>query len=262
LNIELIELKPNERLDIFEMIVEIGHGENGFMNSLYSESVEGFQELITRNYEISRSVNLPEGYVPQTLYWLYINGKPVGYGKLRHFLNDKLKEHGGHIGYVIRPTERGKGFGTIILRELLQEASKKGIDSVLLTCNEDNAASRRIIESNSGELNEISQGVCKYWINLKRTLMVIEIDFFQFKEYMTCSIEIADQIDELREEFLSWLYNEENDHEFWTYHDGVKYGVNYRASAFVYWINNIKYLDEKVSLTADKHETIYKRITF
>ncbi|MGM1045119.1 MAG: GNAT family N-acetyltransferase [Bacillota bacterium] len=56
--------------------------------------------------------------------------------------------HGGHIGYVIRPSERSKGYGKLLLKQLISMAKDKQISKVLLTCDEDNAASRRIIESN------------------------------------------------------------------------------------------------------------------
>jgi predicted acetyltransferase len=39
---------------------------------------------------MSEGINLEPQYVPQTTYWLYIDGKPVGYGKLRHYLNESL----------------------------------------------------------------------------------------------------------------------------------------------------------------------------
>lgn len=95
------------------------------------------------------------------LYWLYDNDKPIGYGKLRHRLNNNLLELGGHIGYVIRPSERRKGYGTRLLAELVKKANEKNISRVLLTCDEANLASRSIIESNHGELSSITNGTCK-----------------------------------------------------------------------------------------------------
>src|SRR5689334_20701438 len=108
--VRLEELRPSESMDIYEMAIEIGQGENGFVNGLYCDSLETFQERIAANYDGSRGIGLTAGRVPQTLYWLYVNDRPVGYGKLRHCLNEHLKQHGGHIGYVIRPSERGKGY--------------------------------------------------------------------------------------------------------------------------------------------------------
>jgi predicted acetyltransferase len=164
MKVKLKELMPIESQDIFHMVQEIGEGQNGFINSLYSDNLQVFQEKLNRNYEMSLGINLAEGLVPQTIYWFYIEDKLVGYGKLRHFLNDKLKDHGGHIGYIIRPSERRKGYGKLALRELVAEANQKGIQDILLTCDESNSASRKVIESNQGVLSEMKDGTCKYWI--------------------------------------------------------------------------------------------------
>ncbi|KGE17076.1 GNAT family N-acetyltransferase [Paenibacillus wynnii] len=170
MKIMLKELRKSEDTQIFEMIREIGPGENGFVNSLKVDNEDAFNTKLIRNYEYSQGLNLLPCHVPQTLYWLYINERPVGYGKLRHFLNDSLLEHGGHIGYVIRPSERNKGYGKILLRELIKEAIYKKIDQVLLTCDERNYPSRKIIEYNYGQLEEIKDGTCKYWIKTLRTI--------------------------------------------------------------------------------------------
>jgi predicted acetyltransferase len=164
--IELKELQPSEDWEIWEMIQEIGEGENGFVNSFNTENMEAFQAGIHTNYDYARGVNMPPNYVPQTIYWLYANGRPVGYGKLRHYLNESLMKHGGHIGYIVRPTERGQGFGTRILQELLKRAQEKGIERALLTCDDVNLRSRKVIETNGGRLENIESGSCRYWIDL------------------------------------------------------------------------------------------------
>jgi len=162
---ELRELQEKVSEGLLFMVQEIGDGGNGFVNSLNSINMEEFSSKVRRNYEIARSINLPDEYVPQTIYWLYHNDKPVGYGKLRHCLNEKLLELGGHIGYVIRPSERGKGYGKQMLAGLIKKAQEMNISRVLLTCDESNLASRRIIECNHGELSSIADGKCKYWID-------------------------------------------------------------------------------------------------
>lgn len=160
----LRELQMLEDESLLFMVQEIGQGGNGFVNGLNSGSMEEFASKVQRNYEMARGIDLPEQYVPQTIYWLYDNDKPIGYGKLRHRLNDNLLELGGHIGYVIRPSERRKGYGTRLLAELVKKANEKNISRLLLTCDEANLASRSIIESNHGELSSITNGTCKYWI--------------------------------------------------------------------------------------------------
>ncbi|OWR27419.1 GNAT family N-acetyltransferase [Saccharibacillus sp. O23] len=146
------------------MIREIGPGENGFVNGLYAESEEAYRQKLADNVRIASGENLPEGYVRQQVYWLYDGDRPVGCGKLRYWLTDALRLHGGHIGYTIRPSERGHGYGTAMLRELSEEAAAAGIDEVMLTCNADNTASRRVIERCGGRLEKLEEGSCTYWI--------------------------------------------------------------------------------------------------
>lgn len=164
MTIELREISMLDDKEIYEMIVEIGEGENGFGNSGYNIPFEDFPEHLKKNIDMSKGIGLRPEYVPQTMYWLWVNDKPVGIGKFRHYLNDNLKEYGGHIGYCIRPSQRGKRYGNIILKEILKKAKNIGLREVLLTCYEDNIPSRRVIENNNGVLESISNGKCKYWI--------------------------------------------------------------------------------------------------
>jgi predicted acetyltransferase len=163
---ELKELTVSDGADVYEMVQEINAEENGFVNSLYSDSFEIFQEKLQKNSDNSKAINLEPQYVPQTIYWFYVDGKPVGYGKLRHYLNANLLNHGGHIGYVIRPSERRKGFARIFLKEILKKAKELNIDKVLLICDDINIPSRKVIEANNGLLTETKADDCFYWIEL------------------------------------------------------------------------------------------------
>lgn len=166
MKIELKELSINDGKDIYEMILEIGLGENGFTNSFQTNSFEEFKSSLARLVEVAKGINLMDGYVPQTVYWLYAKDRPVAFGKLRHHLNEKLQEYGGHVGYIVRPSERGKGYGKLFLAEVVKAAKTKYIDELLITCDEYNQRSRRVIEGNNGQLSEIKNGVCKYWIGI------------------------------------------------------------------------------------------------
>ncbi|OWA35277.1 hypothetical protein B9G55_11490 [Saccharibacillus sp. O16] len=163
-SIRLKRLREEESEEIRNMIQEIGPGENGFVNGLYVESEEAYQQKLAENAQIARGEQLLEGRVRQQIYWLYDGNRPVGYGKLRYWLTDALRLHGGHIGYTIRPSERGKGYGHVMLRELVEEAAAAGIREVMLTCNADNLASRRVIEHSGGQLEKLDEDSCTYWI--------------------------------------------------------------------------------------------------
>lgn len=167
MKVELRKITESDGRDIFDMLQEIGPGENGFGNSGFNIIFDKFPEYLDNNIGFSKGIGLDEKYVPQTIYWLIIDNIPVSFGKLRHYLNDNLRKVGGHIGYSIRPSERKKGYGNLILKQILKEAKKLNIAEVLLTCDADNIPSRKIIEKNNGILESLENGECKYWIKVE-----------------------------------------------------------------------------------------------
>jgi predicted acetyltransferase len=84
-----------------------------------------------------------------TLWWVE-DDRVLGRVAIRHRLTPALEKVGGHIGYDVRPSARGRGHATAILAAVLPLANSIGIDEALLTCDETNAASRRVIEANGG----------------------------------------------------------------------------------------------------------------
>lgn len=110
--------------------------------------------------------------VPETVCWLVEGADFIGRVSIRHRLNRYLEDLGGHIGYEIRPTQRRRGYGTLILRLALEKAREIGLRRVLVTCDDDNIASYRIIEANGGVLQDVRPlpwhdvPVRRYWIDL------------------------------------------------------------------------------------------------
>ena len=56
----------------------------------------------------------------------------------------------GHVGYAVVPWKRRQGIATQALRLILPVASARGLPKILVTCDEDNLASRRVIEGAGG----------------------------------------------------------------------------------------------------------------
>jgi predicted acetyltransferase len=131
-----------------------------------------FHDFVRKLCDAAAGRNLKPGLVPWNEYWLVRRRRVLGTSSLRHRLTPALEDRGGHIGYCIRPGERGKGYGTQLLALTLEKAGELGLQRVLITCHRDNAASRRVIEKNGGVLS--SEGICKangepvrrYWIEL------------------------------------------------------------------------------------------------
>ena len=107
----------------------------------------------------------PTGWVTGTFLWMVDDSDElVGRISLRHVLTPWLLEVGGHIGYAVRPSARRKGHATRALALMLPVAAEHGIESVLVTCDEDNHASRRVIEANGGVLEDVRGNKLRFWI--------------------------------------------------------------------------------------------------
>ena len=138
----------------------------------YKSALENFSVYIKQASKNSQGIDLKPDRVPGTEFWLVDNSKVIGRSTLRHQLTPALEREGGHIGYDIRPSERRKGYGTLILGLTLEKAKNLGLKKVLITCDTDNTGSAKIIEKNRGKLAgcEISdrsgKQISRYWIEL------------------------------------------------------------------------------------------------
>ena len=94
--------------------------------------------------------------VGEDTYWLVEDEQTrfIGEVVIRHRLNDALRLRGGHIGYGVRYAEWNRGCGTRLLALALEKAKALGLSPVLITCNDDNLASARVIEKNGFTLQD------------------------------------------------------------------------------------------------------------
>lgn len=122
--------------------------------------------------EDSEEKIIDKNWVPHTTLWL-INeeDKIVGAANIRHRLNQKLLNSGGHIGYGIRPSHRRKGYATILLSLALQHAEKLGLDKVLIVCDKGNIGSERTISKNRGQfeseyVEDNGNIIKRFWVQL------------------------------------------------------------------------------------------------
>jgi len=154
-----------------DFLHEIGDGENGFLGSGFASGTASLAEYLRSLVDMSGGRGLRPEWVPMTTHWLLDTaGDVVGVSRLRHWLTPALLEHGGHIGYYVRPSQRGKGYGALLLKLTLQAARELGIEGpYLLTVDSANVASVKVIEANSGRLEDerldsAGSPYGRYWI--------------------------------------------------------------------------------------------------
>jgi len=144
---------------------------NGSWGLQRYENYHEWLEVITNLKALQPS----DDNVPSTTYFCVQknNNKIVGTIQLRHALNDQLRKLGGHVGYSVRPTERGKGYATKMLALVLVEAGRLGLSKIMVTCDKSNLSSARVVVKNGGMLTgetiDESDGevIETYLINLK-----------------------------------------------------------------------------------------------
>lgn len=115
----------------------------------YLDNYEGWLEKLEEDYTRQPS----EEKVPARTYFFVreSDNKIIGMINIRLALNESLKKYGGHIGYSIRPTERGNGYNKINLYLGLKVCKEYGIEEVFMDADKDNPASWKTIESLGGK---------------------------------------------------------------------------------------------------------------
>jgi predicted acetyltransferase len=148
------------------------HAEGRLLHLDYDALSADFGAFVQELLDKEEPEKVLPGRVAESIYWLVKDDNYIGRVSVRHMLNDYLWQVGGHIGYDIRPSERRKGYGKQILELALPKARDLGLKQILITCDNDNIASQKIIEANGGlfageyEVEEQETPIMHYWIEL------------------------------------------------------------------------------------------------
>ena len=116
----------------------------------------------------------PPGYSIAFQYLYMCDDEVVGMVNFRPnaMSHPYLSQYGGHIGYSVKPSKRGQGIGTLMLKEFLPICKEYGLDKVMISCMSSNDASRKIILNNGGVYENTvmyspeNEDLERYWITL------------------------------------------------------------------------------------------------
>jgi len=173
-DVELVEASKiceKQAMAYRQEFIDYGEKEiNGSSGFIEYDSYDDWLKKIAAQKEIKCSLT----DTPSTTYFMLRkdDNKIIGSIQLRHHLTEELLKDGGNIGYGIRPSERGGGYGTKQLSLVLEKAKKLGLDKVMISCNKDNRASAHVAIRNGGILagegfDEDEGKITEiYWINI------------------------------------------------------------------------------------------------
>lgn len=193
---ELPSLKrKDEALEYLKEHVDNGskiNGSGGLNRCKNKMSYEEWIDDVTKTMDKNYAENM--GLVPATTFFTIRenDNKIIGMINFRHYLNDELYRAGGHIGYGIRPLERGKGYAKIQLYMSLLEAEKLGLDNVMVDCETTNEPSDRTIKALGGVLDrveydeEYGRKLNVYWIDVKESLSKYKDRYLKYVDLEKC----------------------------------------------------------------------------
>ena len=165
---------------------EYVQGYKEYCQELYDHQVVYFRPTDPRNIDEDwffrtkpwydrKEQGLVEGQSISFHYWAVDDGKFIGEFQLRTEFTEKVMRDIGSIGYSVRVSEQGKGYGQAILGQGLALARQHGMDRVLLTIHDENKVSIHVCEKLGGiwedsiEAYNDAEGrhvLRRYWISL------------------------------------------------------------------------------------------------
>lgn len=173
----IILIKPEEKYES-----QVMNAREDILNlNEHFDGCEGLEDVSTYaewlDFENRLKVRYGDGYVPSDIYLAVTEDTDtvVGIIDFRHYLSDFLLQYGGHIGYSVVPSQRRKGYGTEMLKVMLEKLKVRGEKRLLLCVDKENTPSVKIITKNGGILeNEVEDGagftdsgiIQRYWIEL------------------------------------------------------------------------------------------------
>lgn len=201
---KLIKIWDADITKAYALQMSFPKDENGFLNSAYGLNKEEFTHYCGKCKRQSEGLDLPEGYVPCTVYLLEDQGNYVGIFNYRPILNAKLRAGAGHIGYGIRKEYRGRGYAQAGLNLLKEKAKAEGIPELYLSCQKNNGRSLKVQLRCGAYIHHEDEEEYYTRIPLKRDITIL-VACHQKSEYPTDEIYLPIQLGAYNHENIGYI---------------------------------------------------------
>ena len=168
------EFAEQDKEQLLDMVNEINEYDADFEGFDVIRGIEDYNLFLKKLEKWKHQELLNPNFSPQTTCGVFNDEKLVGGFVLRYTIKGALINHGGNIGYLVRPSKRKMGYGKILLRLALEKARDIGLKKVLVTCRNDNISSAKVIEFNGGKYENdyhdksSDKTYKRYWIECEK----------------------------------------------------------------------------------------------
>lgn len=165
------QLSPQDEAAFFEGMKLWSEKDLGWYTFSWKPGMS-YQDMLKILEDECAGRNMAPGRVAHTMLYAFLDGKIIGRVSIRHELNDFLLRRGGNIGYSVAESYRRKGFATELMRAGMDYCKTLGLSKILVTCDDENVPSWKIIEKFDATLENTfidkteNKTIRRYWIKL------------------------------------------------------------------------------------------------
>lgn len=156
---ELFFVEPSltykdEILDYKKEMLEANSSFDGCVSLKRMENLEDYVDLCFSWSNPSKDVSVYGSKGNVVMAVRKSDNKVIGFFQAHNIPDESMERYTGHVGYSVRPSERKKGYATKLLAKAKDFLSTFGLTEIVVSCEEDNEASRKTILANGGEYLE------------------------------------------------------------------------------------------------------------
>ncbi len=107
--LRLRKINYDDAKEEWEYVTALPKSENGITNKYEGVTFEEYRDSVLPELIMhEHPTNLPDWFVPETIYYLWDDDTLVGEYRIRHYLTDALRTGAGHIGYSIKKNSEAR----------------------------------------------------------------------------------------------------------------------------------------------------------